>query len=296
MLIPWLENPMTRAKLEALSSAVEFDLVEAGSTWDSQRIRNTRIAQPLIFAASLIAGQAAVDAGVAPDAVAGHSIGEWSASVLVGVLSATDAMRLVTARGDAMALACEEEPTGLAAVLGGDRDVVIAAATRFGLVVANDNGPGQLVVGGTLQQLQDFAADVPAGSRARILDVAGAFHTEAMHPAVAVVTQLAATIEPSDAHTPVISNRDGAMITNGQQILDQMVDQIAMPVRWDLVMDTAESTETTSTVELCPAGTLSGIVRRRIPNITTYQMNTPADVADLASANLRSSELVEARQ
>lgn len=237
-----------------------------------------------------------LDAGVAPDAVAGHSIGEWSASVLAGVLSATDAMELVRARGDAMALACEEEPTGLAAVLGSDRRTVIDAASKFGLVVANDNGPGQLVVGGTLQQLQDFAANAPSGSRARILDVAGAFHTEAMHSAVAVVTRLATTLEPSDAHTPMISNRDGATITNGQQILDQMVDQIAMPVRWDLVMDRAESIGVTSTVEMCPAGTLSGIVRRRLPNVTTCQVNSPADTADVTSPDLRSNELMEAHQ
>lgn len=296
MLSPWLEVRTSRKQLEALNDAVEFDLLEAGTSWDAERIRNTRIAQPLIFAASLVSGYAAIDAGVKPTAVCGHSVGEWSASVLAGVLSAQDAMRLVAARGTAMALACEEEPTGLAAVLGGERDAVIAGAIARGLAVANDNGPGQLVFGGTASQLEAFAATPPSGTRVRVLDVAGAFHTEAMHPAVSAVAALADTIHTDDANIPLISNRDGAALTNGRQNLDRMVDQIALPVRWDLVMDTLESIETTTTVELCPAGTLSAILRRRIKPLATQQMNTPADASTLMTADLRSGELTEATQ
>lgn len=294
MLSPWLEDRTARTQLEMLNEAVEFDLLDAGTTWDADRIRNTRIAQPLIFATSLVSAYAAIDAGARPAAVCGHSVGEWSASVLAGVLTAQDAMRLVAARGTAMALACEEEPTGLAAVLGGERDVVIATAVSNGLAMANDNGPGQLVVGGASGRLEAFAAAPPAGSRVRMLEVAGAFHTEAMHPAVSTVAALAATIHTEDAGIPVISNRDGAALTNGQQILDRMVDQIALPVRWDLVMDTLESIATTSTVETCPAGTLSGIVRRRLKTVQAQQVNTPSDASALITADLRSNELTEA--
>ncbi len=293
ILTPWLADPTSQEQLEMLASVVDFDLVAAGTTWDATQIRDTRIAQPLIFASSLLSAFAAIRNGVKPAAVSGHSVGEWCASVLAGVLSATDAMALVAARGDAMAVACESSPTGLAAVLGGDRATVIDAATSHGLALANDNGPGQIVVGGAVEQLNAFAAESPTGSRVRKLDVAGAFHTEAMRPAVAAVATVAADVTTHDADVPLISNRDGSAVTNGRQILDRLVDQIALPVRWDLVMTTLGSIGTTVTVETCPAGTLSGILRRTMPTVTKLQINTPADAAALVAADLRSIELAE---
>lgn len=296
MLIPWLDDPATRVKIERLDTLVDFDLLEAGSNWDAQQIRDTRIAQPLLFISSLISGQALTEAAGKPDFVAGHSIGEWSACVLAGILSTTDAMRLVVARGEAMASACKTETTGLAAVLGGNRHEVLASVAEFGLAVANDNGPGQLVVGGGLQELQAYAASPPGGSRVRILEVAGAFHTDAMSSAVVAMRTLIAGITPRDADIPVISNRDGVAVTNGQQVLSQLVDQIAMPVRWDLVMNAVESLGVTSSFELCPAGTLSGILRRRLPTVSTIQINSPQEVENSSTTDLRTHRLTEVSQ
>ena len=296
MLAPWLADPTAKKQLETLDACVEFDLLAAGTTWDADRIRDTRIAQPLIFATSLVSAYAALTAHTKPAAVTGHSVGEWCAAVLAGVLTATDAMTLVAARGNAMALACEEEPTGLCAVLGGDQEEVNEAATARGLALANNNGPGQLVFGGTREQLDSFAASPPAKARIRSLEVAGAFHTEAMHPAVAQVSEVAATYAVNDADIPLISNRDGSMVTNGRQILDRLVDQIALPVRWDLVMETMTAIETTVAIETCPSGTLSGILRRNVKSVTTRTVDTPQDVQALLTTDLRTSELTGAHR
>ena len=296
ILEPWIEDPVSRDQLEMLDSAVDFDLIDAGRSWNSQEIRDTKVAQPLIFAASLVSANAAIRSNAKPAAVTGHSVGEWSASVLAGVLSATDAMTLVCARGNAMALACEQHPTGLVAVLGGDRREVLDAAAASGLALANDNGPGQLVVGGSTAQLAQFSAHPPPKSRVRSLDVAGGFHTAAMASAVAAVTEFAAGITTHDAEVPLISNRDGNALTNGQEILGRMIDQIALPVRWDLVMETLAALGTTVTVEICPAGTLSGILRRAMPHLVQYQINSPADAAALAATDTRNLELTEANR
>ena len=296
MLSPWLADQTARAHLELLNEAVDFDLLEAGSTWESERIRDTRIAQPLIFASSLVAAYAAIDAGAQPTAASGHSVGEWCASVVAGALSAHDAIRLVAARGVAMAQACEQGPTGLAAVLGGTRADVVDVAQRHGLVIANDNGPGQLVVGGPIDQLTELIAAPPSGARVRRLDVAGAFHTDAMRPAVATMATLASTVTTNEASIPVYSNRDGASLTDGQQILDQMIEQIALPVRWDLVMDSLESVGATAAVELCPAGSLRGILRRRLPQIETHLVNIPSDTSSLAVSDLRTTDLAGVSQ
>jgi len=292
MLSPWLADRAARAHLELLNEAVDFDLLEAGSQWDSERIRDTRIAQPLIFASSLVAAYAAIDAGLRPAGASGHSIGEWCASVVAGALNAHDAIRLVAARGIAMAQACEQAPTGLVAALGGTRSDVVQAAHEHGLVVANDNGPGQIVVGGPIDQLADLIASPPAGTRIRQLDVAGAFHTNAMQPAVATMAELAAGVETHDASIPVYSNRDGASLYDGQQILDRMIEQIALPVRWDLVMDSLESAGTTTAIEMCPAGSLRGILRRRLPAIESHQVNIPSDASSLAVSDLPTTDLV----
>jgi [acyl-carrier-protein] S-malonyltransferase len=296
ILEPWIHDPISREQLELLDCAVDFDLIDAGRAWNAEEIRDTKVAQPLIFAASLVSADAAVRSNAKPAAVTGHSIGEWCASVLAGVLSATDAMALVCARGNAMALACAQHPTGLVAVLGGDRHEVLAAAAAHGLALANDNGPGQLVVGGSTDQLALFSAHLPPKARVRSLDVAGAFHTAAMTSAVAAVTEVAAGITSNDADVPLVSNRDGHAVTNGQQILDRMIGQIALPVRWDLVMGTLASLGTTVTVETCPAGTLSGILHRAMPQLVQYRINSPADAAALAATDLPNLELTEANR
>ena len=157
---------------------------------------------------------------------------------------------------------------------------------RHGLVPANDNGPGQVVAAGTLEQLEAFAADPPAKAKLRPLSVAGAFHTPHMAPAVEHVAGLARSVSVHDPRTRFISNRDGSVIHDGAEVLKRIVGQIARPVRWDLCLETMADLGVTGILEMPPAGTLSGIAKRyfrgRGMNVETFALDTPdqLDAAD----------------
>ena len=162
----------------------------------------------------------------------------------------------------------------MAAVLGGDREVVLRAIADLGLVAANDNGGGQIVAAGDLDALSRLA---PEGARVRALAVAGAFHTSYMQPAVAPLQEIAAGIEVHAASCPVISNKDGAILQDGREILDRIVAQISNPVRWDLCMTTLAS-QVSGAIEIPPAGTLVGLLKRAIPIVETFALKSAEDV------------------
>ncbi len=288
LLSPWLDVPGVGQQLGELSEAAELDLVDVGTNWDADAIRPTEIAQPLVVASALVAARFLETHGVRPDVVAGHSVGEWAAAVLAGVLTESEAMRLVSVRGRSMAQACAVAPTGMSAVLGGDRDEVLSALATHGLVAANDNGGGQIVAGGPIDALDAFAAAAPEGARVRRLEVAGAFHTPAMRPAVAPLAAAATTATFSPATLPFLSNCDGGLIdaeqadgglaSDGADILARLVYQVASPVRWDLCTETLRDFEITSFIELMPAGTLTGLAKRSLPGVATVALNTPDDL------------------
>jgi [acyl-carrier-protein] S-malonyltransferase len=166
----------------------------------------------------------------------------------------------------------------MSAVLGGDRTEVLAALGALNLVAANDNGAGQIVAAGDLQALAALSEKPPAGARVRALAVAGAFHTDFMQPAVAPLRDLAATIETHPVVIQVISNKDGQVITDGADVLTRIVTQIANPVRWDLCMETLKSLGVTGVIELPPAGTLVGLLKRAASEIETFAIKSADDV------------------
>jgi [acyl-carrier-protein] S-malonyltransferase len=291
-LAPWLELPGVTELLGTWSELAKCDLIRAGTTADAAEIRDTAVAQPLLVAAGLVAA-AALDDGdpskLPADAAAGHSVGELTAGVVAGVLTADDAMRLVGVRGAAMAGAAATEPTGMTAVLGGDEAVVLEAIARHGLTAANINAAGQIVAAGTLAELAAFAADPPAGARLRPLQVAGAFHTRHMAPAVAALKQAAATITPQDPLTTLLSNADGAAVTTGKEWLERIVGQVAAPVRWDECTATMKSLGVTAIIELPPAGPLTGLAKRSLPGVELLAVKTPGQISaarDLIEAHL----------
>jgi [acyl-carrier-protein] S-malonyltransferase len=187
-------------------------------------------------------------------------------------------MVLVRERGRAMAAAAARIPTGMTAILGGERDVVLAAIAAAGLTAANDNGAGQIVAAGTMEELEKFAANPPAGARLRPLSVAGAFHTEHMAPAVERMTTLAKSVTVRDPRTRLLSNRDGAVVHHGRDALNRIVGQIARPVRWDLCMRSLADLGVTAVIEVPPAGTLVGLIKRALPGVETLALKTPADL------------------
>jgi [acyl-carrier-protein] S-malonyltransferase len=277
-LAPWLDVPGVTESLGAASELAGRDLIGLGTTAGADEIRDTAVAQPLLVAAALAAAGALADGRpgeIRADAAAGHSVGELAAGVLAGVLDADDAMRLVRVRGAAMAAASAAEPTGMTAVLGGDQDAVLAAIAGHGLTPANVNGAGQIVAAGTTADLEAFAADPPPGARLRPLQVAGAFHTRHMAPAVAALREAAADFAVKDPAITLLSDADGAAVATGKEWLERIVAQVAAPVRWDLCMRTMADLGVTAIIELPPAGTLAGLARRALPGVAQLAIKTP---------------------
>jgi [acyl-carrier-protein] S-malonyltransferase len=282
-LRPWLAEPTFAARFDWLSTVAGIDLAHYGSDADEDAIRDTQIAQPLLVASTLVTALTLfphpADAYTKLGAVAGHSVGEIAAATGARVISAEQAMVLVRERGKAMAEAAAATPTGMTAVLGGDREQVLATIERHGLVAANDNGPGQVVAAGTVEQLAAFAADPPAKAKLRPLSVAGAFHTPHMAPAVEHVAGLARSVSVHDPRTRFISNRDGSVVHVGADVLGRIVGQIARPVRWDLCLETMADLGVTGILEMPPAGTLTGIAKRyfrgRGMNVETFALDNP---------------------
>ncbi|WJX99663.1 ACP S-malonyltransferase [Curtobacterium sp. 458] len=279
-LAPWLEDPAVRDRVGAWSDAVGVDLVEHGTVSDAETIKDTALAQPLIVAAGLITADALLADGRRElvGGVAGHSVGEFTAAAVAGIIEPTDALTLVAERGRAMADAAALEPTSMAAVLGGDADAVAAALDARGLVPANHNGGGQTVVAGAADAIADLAADPPAKARVVPLAVAGAFHTRYMAPAVDRVAPVAAAATVQDPTLPIWTNADGSRVDDGRQFVDLMVQQIANPVHWDAVMETFSAAGVTGIIELAPAGALVGLAKRGLRGTPTVAIKTPDDL------------------
>jgi [acyl-carrier-protein] S-malonyltransferase len=270
-LAPWLESIDAVERVGCWSEIAGVDLIRMGTAADAEEITDTAVAQPLLVAAALlVAGQLP-----RPDAAAGHSVGELAAGGIAGVLSPEDAIRLTGLRGRVMAEATRATPTGMTAILGGDEDTVLAAITSHGLTPANVNARGQVIAGGTRDQLESLAASPPPGARLRPLRVAGAFHTAHMAPAAAALAAAVPAIAVSDPAVPLLSNRDGAIITSGADWLGRIVAQVAAPVRWDRCMATMANLGITALIELPPAGTLTALAKRALPGVRLLAIKTP---------------------
>ena len=279
-LTPWIEDSTSHELVQTWSRLIDLDLVRLGTLSDADEIRETSHAQPLLVAAGLISAmQTFAGQDISFDFFAGHSVGEITAACLAQTFDSDSAMTLVNVRGRAMSAAAAGSNTGMSAVLGGERDVVIAALTEIGLTPANENGGGQIVAAGSLDALAKLAENPPAGSRVRPLQVSGAFHTSVMQPAIVKLADAAREITVINPVAPVISNRDGAIITGGDELVARIVGQVSGPVRWDLCMQTLADNGVTGVVEVAPGGTLTGLVKRAQPGIELFAIKTPDDIA-----------------
>ncbi|MBX3079569.1 MAG: ACP S-malonyltransferase [Cryobacterium sp.] len=278
-LSPWLEVPGLSERLERYSEAAGLDLAAHGTTSDADTIRDTKVAQPLIVAAGLLTLHVLLQ-GRRDDVggIAGHSVGELTAAAAAGILSETDAMSLVAERGRAMADAAAITPTGMSAVIGADESELLAKLGELGLEPANFNGAGQIVVAGALDALEALGAEPPAGARVIPLQVAGAFHTRYMEPAVDRLRSAAAALQVSDPTLPIWTNHSGREVSGGREFLDLLVGQVSSPVRWDKCMQTFGEAGVTGIIEVAPAGALVGLAKRALKGVPTLAVKTPDDV------------------
>jgi [acyl-carrier-protein] S-malonyltransferase len=281
MLAPWLELEPVAAHLAALSEATNVDLVAHGTTSDADTIRDTAVAQPLLVASALVSARALLgDALPAGTVAAGHSVGEFGAAALAGVLTDAQALGLVTTRGAAMAAAAAaSEPTSMAAVLGGEPEAVETALAALALTPANVNGGGQVVAAGSKAAIAALVANPPERARVIELQVAGAFHTHYMAPAVDALAAAASGISPAEPATTLLSNADGAPVVSGKDALDRLVRQVANPVRWDLCMERMLELGVTGIIEVAPGGVLTGLAKRVMKGVPAVALKTPDDLA-----------------
>jgi [acyl-carrier-protein] S-malonyltransferase len=277
MLAPWLECVPARLSLEASADAARLNLIALGTTADADTIRDTAIAQPLLVAMALAAYATLGD--IVPGVVAGHSVGEFSAAAVAGVLSPTDAVRLVRVRGLAMAqAAAAAEPTSMAAILGGDDAEVARALITLDLTPANMNGGGQVVAAGTASAIAKLVANPPARARVIELQVAGAFHTRFMAPAVPALAAAAAKVARHNPAIAIITNADGSEVATGDDVVAGLIAQVARPVRWDLCMETLIALGVTGIIELAPGGVLTGLAKRSMKGVPSVALKTPDDL------------------
>ncbi len=283
-MTPWLDSPSYAERMRYFSDFIGLDLVEHGTISDADTIRDTAIAQPLIVAASMASFYELWDdpKSFIPTnfAVAGHSVGEFSAAAIANVLSPKTAIEWVNLRAQAMAKAAATTPGSMAAVLGGDAAEVKMSIEAAGATAANINGAGQIVAAGPTSAIEALVANPPAGTRVVQLQVAGAFHSSQMQPAVAelsaqIATEAALVADPT---SPLFTNFDGSQITSGSKFCNLMVGQIAHSVRWDLCMESMLSAGVTAVIELSPAGTLAGLAKRGMPGIEILALKTPDQI------------------
>jgi [acyl-carrier-protein] S-malonyltransferase len=289
---PWRDHPSWQV-VDQLSDLVDRDLAELLLDAGSDTLRATRNAQLATYALSLVVLDAvtkgplgAVGTGGGQGqtgAVAGHSLGEYTALVAAGAINASEGARLVRARGEAMQAAAEASPGTMAAVLGLDIDDVARACEEATEAwVANDNTPGQVVVAGTLDGVRDAgAASLRRGAKRVVsLQVGGAFHSPLMRPAQQPLDAALASVSFSPSLCPVVANVDATAHTDGFAPL--LSAQLCSRVQWRQSLLTLADMGASLFLELGPGTELSGMVRRTVPDVARANVAAPEDLQNLA--------------
>ena len=291
-LAPWLELESFKQEIEKYSAILEMDLIHFGTEADAETIKDTKIAQPLIVAASM-ASHAELVQALKDDSlfagVAGHSVGEIAAANIAGVLDTEAALKFVKARGEQMAQAATLEASSMAAVVGGEQELVLDYLSNMGLFAANYNGKGQIVAAGSSAKIQELIDSPPPATRVVGLAVAGAFHTSFMETAKVELGSLASSIRTENPKLLLWSNSDGARVDSGDKFLELLINQVSNPVRWDLTMDSMVSDGVSAVIELLPGGTLTGIAKRAMPGVATLALRSPEDL-EKATAFVREQD------
>jgi len=271
----------TDGVMATVSEAAGFDVLEAGDAEGSGR--DTERGQPIIFAASLAAWNALRRSGFMPSFVAGHSLGEYSAAAAAGVLPLDAAARVVATRGVATAAACKGVPGGMAAVIKlAAAEVEELVEGIDGLVVANDNAPGQIVIAGDMAAMAAARVRVDAlGGRMVTLDVEGAFHSPAMAPAVDVVRRAVENEAASDPSVPLVSASRARVLQTAAEAVSSLVDGILAAVRWRDVQLLLERKGVTDLVEIGPGRVLAGIAKRTVPGLRVHSVAAPDAVREV---------------
>ncbi len=280
---PWVDHPSWEVVTEASESGRDLStlLLEA----PMEELTQTANAQLATFVQSLVVLDAVERLGLSPAACAGHSLGEYTALVASGAVSFEDGIRLVCARGDAMARAGEDAPGTMAALLGISDDDAEAACQRAegDVWVANYNAPGQVVVAGTADAVTKASSLAKELGARRVLPipVSGAFHTPLMTAARPPLRKALGDATFLAPEVPVVANVDARVHSDPGEWPGLLSAQLCSPVRWRQSLETLAGLGATTLVELGPGGVLSGLARRVVPELHALSVATPDDLDTL---------------
>ena len=254
-----------KALFEQANEILGFRITDIMFEGEVEELKQTKVTQPAIFLHSTILAKLLGDS-FRPEMVAGHSLGEISALTSVGVLAFEDGLKLVSKRALAMQAACEAEPSTMAAILGLENEIVedICAKVNGIVVAANYNCPGQLVISGAVDAVNDACEQLKeAGARrALVLPVGGAFHSPLMEPARAELAQAIEATTFNIPSCPVYQNVKALAITNPEEIKENLVAQLTAPVRWTQTMQQMIADGVSSFTEVGPGKVLQGLVKK----------------------------------
>ena len=277
----WVEHESWELVDEA-SAACGRDVSQLLLEADADELKQTRNSQLTTFVLSMVVLDAVERTGVVPNLAAGHSLGEYSALCASGALSFEDAVRLVAERGEAMQVAADEQDGTMAAVLGLDDDLVVAACARVDgdVWVANYNAPGQIVIAGSPTAVEDASekAKELGAKRAMGLPVGGAFHTPFMAPARDRLRKALAEVEVRAPAIPVVANVDATAREDAEEWPQLLASQLCSPVQWRQSLYTLQELGCSTFVELGPGTVLTGMAKRTLKEVNTLSVATPEDV------------------
>ncbi len=273
-------SPAARAVFDAVDAASEMLVSKVCFSGPEETLKDTRYTQIALFAVSVAALHACIEAGLpAPSAVAGHSVGEYAALVASGALDVATGARLVALRGEAMAKAAHDRPGAMAAVLGLDDAIVAescAQVVQVGVVqCANFNSPGQVVISGEVNAVEAVTALLKERGAKRVLPLAvsGAFHSLLMEPASEVLQAALEQTVVSDPVIPVIANVTADYETTAAEVKAHLWGQVAGPVRWTETVTRLVADGCTTFIECGPGSVLSGLQKRIAPDAKTYSVS-----------------------
>ncbi|MFI3304910.1 MAG: ACP S-malonyltransferase [Rikenellaceae bacterium] len=256
-------NAEAKALFERANEVLGFRITDIMFDGTVEQLKETKVTQPAVFLHSVILAKSL---GVVPDAVAGHSLGEFSALVVAGVLSFENGLTLVSKRAMAMQAACEATPGTMAAVLALSDDAVetICNETEGVVVAANYNCPGQLVISGAVEAVEAAceAAKAAGARRALRLPVGGAFHSPLMAPAREELAKAIAEAEFTTPTCPIYQNVDAKPYTDAATIKENLIAQLTAPVRWTQIVENMLADGVDNFTELGPGAVLQGLIKK----------------------------------
>lgn len=272
-------NPLAKELFDKADEILGFKITDIMFAGTDEQLKQTNVTQPAVFLHSVISALCLGDE-FAPAMVGGHSLGEFSALVTVGALSFEDGLKLVAARANAMQKACEQNPGTMAAIIGLEDakvEEICEEVTKGGKVVvpANYNCPGQLVISGSIDGVNEACEKMKAAGakRALVLNVGGAFHSPLMQPAKDELAEAIENMHFSAPKCPVFQNVDAKAHTNPEEIKANLIAQLTSSVRWTESVQNMIAAGADEFIECGPGKTLRGMIGRIDKTVKAHGVN-----------------------